>query len=40
MEELGALGSMNNADFEKQIVNGNNVLDVFICQKIWHAQII
>ena len=27
---LGALGCMNNADFEKQLVNDNIVLDVFI----------
>ena len=32
---LGALGYMNNADFEKKIVNDNIVLDVFIiCQKL------
>ena len=31
---IGALGCMNNADFEKKIVNDNIVLDVFlICQK-------
>ena len=31
---LGALGFMNNADFENKIVNDNIVLDVFIiCQK-------
>ena len=27
---LGALGCMNNADFEKKLVNDNIVLDVFV----------
>ena len=27
---LGALGCMNNVDFEKKVVNDNIVLDVFI----------
>ena len=29
MEVLGALGCMNNANFEKKLVNDNIVLDVF-----------
>ena len=39
---LGALGCMNNADFEKKKLNGNIVLDVFllICQKLRHIQVI
>ena len=43
---LGALGCMNNANFEKIIiitkkVNDNIVLDVFIiCQKLRHVQMI
>ena len=37
---LGALGCMNNADFEK-LLNDNIVLDVFIiCQKLRHVQVI
>jgi hypothetical protein len=36
---LGALGWMHNADFEKQIVNDNIVLDVFIIfQALRHVQ--
>ena len=32
---LGALGCMNNMDFEKKLVNDHIVLDVFIiCQKL------
>ena len=32
---LDALGCMNNADFEKKLVNDKFVLDVFIiCQKL------
>ena len=30
MEVLGALGCMNDMDFEKKIVNDNIVFDVFI----------
>ena len=38
---LGALGCMNNADFEKQLLNDIIVLDVFIiCQKSRHVQVI
>ena len=39
---LGALGCMNNADFEeKKLVNYNIVLDMFIiCQKLRHVQVI
>ena len=41
MDGVGALGCMNNADFEKKIVNDNIVLNVFItCQKVRHVQII
>ena len=38
MEVVGALGYMNNADFEeKKLVNENIVLDLFIiCQKLRH----
>jgi hypothetical protein len=36
---LGALGSMNNEVFEK-LVNDNIVLDVIICQKLRHLQVI
>ena len=36
--ELGALGCMNNVDFERKLANDNIVLDVFIiCQKL-HVQ--
>ena len=32
---LGALGCINNEDYERKIVNKNIVLDVFIiCQKL------
>jgi hypothetical protein len=32
---LDAFGCMNNADFEKKLVNDNIVLDMFIiCQKL------
>jgi hypothetical protein len=38
---LGALRCMNNADFEKKLVNNNIVLDVFIiCQKLRHVPVI
>ena len=38
---LGALGCVNNEDFEKNIVNDNIVLEVFIiCQKLLHVQVI
>ena len=40
VDVLGALGSMNNADFEKKVID-NIVLDVFIiCQKLRHVQLI
>ena len=33
---FGALGCVNNADLEKELVNDNIVLDVFIiCQKLY-----
>ena len=39
---LGALGCVNNADFEKKkLVNDNIELDMFIiCQKLRHVQVI
>ena len=35
---LGALGCMNNADFEEKIVNDNIVL--ILCQNLRHVQVI
>ena len=37
---LNALGRLNNVDYEKKNVNDNIVLDVFICQKLRHVQLI
>jgi len=38
---LGALGCMNNADFEIKIANDNILLDVYIiCQELRHVQVI
>ena len=37
---LGSRGYMNNANFEKNLVNDNIVLDMFIiCQKLQHSQV-
>ena len=38
---LGALGCINNADFEQKLVIVNIVLDVFIiCQNLLQVQVI
>ena len=37
---LGALGCMDNADFEKKILNDNIVLDVFITYHKLHVHVI